>query len=187
MHWFLQNAALSPTLLVHSLPFGNKITYVTAASDKKKTFTDCTGCNKSTASYFLRSRAKNHTVLVLPQGATLHPCTNPQLSPVPMPPTHKLLGSIRQAGDTLPDLHNTGYENQQVPCGPHYLLNLTELDIIYCVNWAVVPSWVIWAYNRLHSASSKQSMKSRVMVTSPWTMCMPRFSQAMLLKAPRHQ
>lgn len=108
MHWFLQHAALSPTSLAHSLPFGKKITYVTAASDKKKTITDCTGCNKSTASCFLHSRAKNHTFLVLPQGATPHPCTNPQLSQVPTPPTHKLQHSIRKAGrqtgDTLPNL-----------------------------------------------------------------------------------
>lgn len=128
-------------------------------------------------------------------------CIPVQILSCPQFPHHPLTSSEAPSGrqETLcPTPSNTGYGDQQVPCGPHYWLNLTDLDIIYCVNWAVVPSWAIWAYNKLHSssawpqpaeetASSKQIVKSRTMVTSPWTMCMPRFLQAMQLKAPRHQ
>lgn len=127
-HAALQSVALYPTSSVHSLPFGNKITCVTTASDKKKALADCTGCNKSVASRFVGSRAKNHTFSFLPQGAALHPCTNPQLSPVPTPPTHKLPGSIEQAEDTLSSLpgSNASHGDQQMPSSPHYLVNLAN-------------------------------------------------------------
>lgn len=118
-------------------------------------------------------------------------CIPVQILSCPQFPHHPLITSpwapSGRQKTLCPTSSNTGYGDQQVPCGPHYLPHLTDLDIIYCVNWAAVPSWAIWAYTRLHSASawprpaeetapSKQTVKSRAMVTSPQTTCTPSFS-----------
>lgn len=83
------------------------------------------------------------------------PVTNTKLSPVPTPPTHKLPGSIEQAGSTLlslwaaPWLLGTAAGALWSSLIP--LLN-KRLDVIYCVDWAIDPSQIISLYNRLCSA-----------------------------------
>lgn len=83
------------------------------------------------------------------------PVTNTKLSPVPTPPTHKLPGSIEQAGSTLIGLwaapRLVGMAAGALWSSLIPLLN-KRLDVIYCVDWAIDPSQVISVYNRLCSA-----------------------------------